>query len=103
MVATFRVSTSRGAIAEASPPKIQVAMSRYPVWEKTPTAKSSSTSPATFARTVVTITSRKQPNKNGRSLTNHGTRPKNRYHTSRIRGSLTAMAVSSFPYAFFKT
>ena len=46
-VATLRVSTSSGAMAEASPPNSQVTTSRYPVWENTPSPNRNSTSPAT--------------------------------------------------------
>ena len=97
MVATFNVRMSSGAMAEASPPKSRVTTKRYPVWEKTPRAKRNSTSPATLARRVVAITSRKHPSRKGMSLTNQGTRPKNRYQASRIRGSRPAMTVSSLP------
>ena len=84
-------------MAEASPPKSSVTRNRYPVWENTPRAKRNSTSPATLARRVVAITSRKHPSRKGMSLTNQGTRPKNRYQASRTRGSSAAMTVSSLP------
>ena len=96
-VATFRVRISSGTMVEASPPKRKDTTSRYPVWVKTPTANSSSTRPATRANTVVTSTSKKQAIKNQRLFTNQGTNPKNKYHTSRIRGSSLAITVSSLP------
>ena len=46
---------------------------------------------------VVAATRRKQPIRKGRSFTNQGTRPKNRYHTNRIRGSIPAITVSLLP------
>ena len=60
-------------------------------------AKRKSTSPATRARMVVTITSRKHPSRKGMSLTNQGTRPKKRYQASRTRGSRVTITVSSLP------
>ena len=96
-VATFRVSTSSGRMAEASPPNSSVTRKRYPVWEKTPTANRKSTSPATWAIQVVKATSMKQPTKKTTSWTNQGTSPKNRYHTSSGRGSMPAMRVSLLP------
>ena len=44
-----------------------------------------------------TTTSKKQAIKNHRLFTNQGTNPKNKYHTSRIRGSSLAITVSSLP------
>ena len=96
-VATFRVSTSRGATVSPLPPNSRETSSRYPVWENTPRANTSSTSPATLASRVVATTRRKLAIKNHRSFTNQGARPKNRYHTIKMRGSSLAMTVSSLP------
>ena len=96
-VATFKVRIKRGAIAEVSPPNINVTINKYPVCENTPIPNKNNTRPATFAKIVVNITNIKHPNKNTRLFANQGTIPKNRYQTKRILGSLTAMTVSSFP------
>src|SRR5699024_12419759 len=48
-----------------------------------------------FRSTVVMSTSKKQAIKNQRLFTNQGTNPKNKYHTSRIRGSSLAITVRS--------